>query len=344
MRIEGLFGAGSRGCMVVAEVALAHDGSLGMAHAYVDAVADAGVDAVKFQTHIAEAESTLDEPWRVPFSTQDVSRYDYWRRTAFSEAEWRELSEHAAERGIDFLSSPFSPEAVDLLVRLGVPAMKIASGEVGNPELREAVVSSGLPVLLSRGLATLAELDEAVGAFRSAGTPLAVLQCTSEYPAPPERWGLGALAGLRERYGCPIGFSDHSGTVYAGVAAAALGASLVEVHVVFDRRSFGPDSKASLTPDEIASLVSAVRDVTEAAVPRPELEPMTADLERMRALFGRSWAPATDLAAGTFLERPMLRLKKPGSGIPFDELGSLLGRRLARDVTADRLLRPEDVE
>src|SRR4030095_1630017 len=149
-------------CLIIGEVAQAHDGSLGMAHAYIDAVANAGADAVKFQTHIAAAESTPGEPWRVKFSRQDTTRYDYWKRMEFSEEQWRGLADHANGRGLLFLSSGFSPEAVDLLERVGVPAWKVGSGEVSNPPLLAKMARTGKPVILSSGLSDWDELDAAV--------------------------------------------------------------------------------------------------------------------------------------------------------------------------------------
>src|SRR5688500_6749139 len=145
-------------CLIIAEVGLAHDGSLGLAHAFIDDAARGGADAVKFQTHIASAESTPAEPFRVNFSRQDATRYDYWKRMEFTEVEWRGLAEHAAERGLLFLSSPFSIEAVELLTRVGMPMWKIASGEVGNRPLLDAVVATGRPVLLSSGMSGMSEL------------------------------------------------------------------------------------------------------------------------------------------------------------------------------------------
>ena len=169
-------------CFVIGEVGLAHDGSLGYAHAFIDEVARAGADAVKFQTHIAEAESTPSEPFRVAFSRQDASRYDYWKRMEFTESQWRELASHASERGLVFLSSPFSVEAVELLTRVGMAMWKVPSGEIGSVALLDAMISTGRPVLLSSGMSDLRELDAAVERVRRAGLPLAVLQCTTAYP------------------------------------------------------------------------------------------------------------------------------------------------------------------
>ncbi len=331
-------------CRVIAEVAQAHDGSLGTAHAYVEAAARAGADAVKFQTHLAAAESTPSEPWRVPFSRQDASRHDYWRRMEFPEAAWVGLRAHAHDLGLEFLSSPFSLEAVELLRRVGVDAWKVASGEVGNAPLLDAMLADGRPMILSSGMSDLAELDAAVARVRAAGAPLTVLQCTSEYPTPPERIGLNVMAQLRERYGCDVGLSDHSGTVWAGVAAAALGATMLEVHVTFSRQAFGPDVPASVTVDELADLVAGVRFVGTALDHPVDKDGLAADLAPVRGLFTRSVVARADLAAGTVLTGDHLAAKKPGTGIPAERLPALVGRRLARAVTVDQLLAEDDLE
>ena len=330
-------------CRIVAEVAQAHDGSLGTAHAFVDAAADAGADAVKFQTHLAGAESTIDEPWRVRFSRQDLTRLDYWRRMEFSEEQWAGLYSHARDRGLEFVSSPFSLEAVELLQRSGIDRWKIASGEVGSRALLEAVAADGRPVVVSSGMSDLPEVAAAVDLLRGSGCEVTVLQCTSSYPCPPDELGLNLLAEYRERLGVSVGLSDHSGTVAAGIAAVALGAAMLEVHVTFSRRAFGPDVSSSLTIEELADLVRGVRFV-EAALANPVRVEKAAVRGSMRALFTRSVALVRPLPAGHALIVSDLTVKKPGTGIPADRLGTLVGRRLRRDVPADRLLRDDDLE
>ncbi len=329
--------------LVVAEVAQAHDGSLGTAHAYIEAVARAGADAVKFQVHIAHAESTLDEPWRVRFSPQDETRFDYWQRMEFSEAQWVGLRAHAHELGLEFHASPFSLEAVDLLTRVGVDRWKIASGEVGNIQLLEAVSKSGCPVIVSSGMSDLAEVSAAVSLLRTRGTEVTVLQCTSAYPCPPEQLGLRLMEVYRERLGVDVGLSDHSATIAAGIAAVALGAVMLEVHVTLSRQAFGPDVAASITLEELAELVRGVRFV-EAALGGSVAVDKAEEQASMRSLFTRSVAPVTDLPAGHVLRATDLTLKKPGSGFAPDQISELVGRSLARDVSAVRLLRPEDLE
>ncbi|MGE0553607.1 MAG: N-acetylneuraminate synthase family protein [Gemmatimonadales bacterium] len=331
-------------CLVIGEVAQAHDGSLGLAHAFIDAIAEAGADAVKFQTHIAAAESTPSEPWRVPFSRQDLSRYEYWRRMEFTEDQWAGLKTHADDRGLRFLSSPFSIEAVELLDRVGVAAWKVASGEVNNIELLERMTRDDRPVLLSTGMSGWEAIDRAAGTVRAAGSPLAVLQCTTAYPCPPERVGLNLLAGLRDRYRCPVGLSDHSGTIYPGLAAAALGASVLEVHVTLSRAMFGPDVVASVTNDELRQLVDGVRMIERMLAAPVDKDLIAADLAPARALFTRSLVARRDLAAGHRLTAADLVAKKPGSGIAPERVDELLGRVLVRPVAADTLLSWDDLE
>jgi N,N'-diacetyllegionaminate synthase len=330
--------------LIIAEVAQAHDGSLGQAHAFIDAIAESGANAVKFQTHIASAESTPGEPWRIPFSRQDASRYDYWRRMEFTEDQWVGLKRHADDRGLLFLSSPFSTDAVDLLNRVGVWAWKIASGEVSNPEIMSRIATSRRPVLLSTGMSTLAEIDRAVATIRGNGLELTVLQCTSSYPCPPEQVGLNLLAEFRERYSCPVGLSDHSGSIFAGLAATALGADVVEVHVTFSRDMFGPDVPASLTFPELAQLVSGAASIARMMNSPVDKDTMAAELAPMRALFQKSVALRRPLKKGTILSKEDLTAKKPGTGVPANRASEFVGRRLLRDVREDELLSWDDAE
>lgn len=339
--MQNWFSDNNRNCLIVAEVAQAHDGSLGTAHAYIDAAASAGADAVKFQTHIAAAESTPGEPWRVKFSRQDATRYDYWRRMEFTEEQWFGLAAHAAERGLVFLSSAFSFEAVELLERIGVPAWKVGAGETSNIPLLEKMASTGKPVILSSGMSGWEELDAAVNCVRGHGAAVAVLQCTTAYPCPPEKIGFNVIGELRQRYNCPVGLSDHSGTIYAGIGAATLGASIIEVHITFSRQGFGPDVPASLTPKGLKQLVAGVRFI-ECALRNPvDKQAMAESFAELRQVFGKSVVAARDLPAGHQLTISDLAFKKPGTGIPAARYREVLGRKLHRAVAADTLLSEE---
>jgi N-acetylneuraminate synthase len=330
----------------VGEVGQAHDGSLGMAHAFIDAIATAGADAVKFQTHLADAESTPAEPWRTRFSKQDETRYDYWKRMQFSEPQWAGLRRHAHERGLRFLSSPFSLEAVELLERVGIDAWKLASGEVGNLPLVRRLVEGRTPVVVSSGFSPVSELDDCVAVLREAGVETTVLQCTTEYPCPPERVGLNLIDEFRERYGCFVGLSDHSGTIFAGLAAVAQGRGidLLEVHVTLSREMFGPDVVASITTAELRQLVDGVRFIEAMRANPVDKNDMAETLEPLRAIFAKSLVARTTLQAGTVLRDTDLRVKKPGTGIPARRLDEVVGRRLRRHLEADELLRDADLE
>ena len=331
-------------CLVIGEVALTHDGSLGLAHAFVDAIANAGADAVKFQTHIAAAESTPSEPFRVKFSRQDKTRYDYWKRMEFTEEGWRGLADHARERGMLFLSSPFSIQAVELLDRIGMPLWKIASGETSNAALLERILDTGKPVLLSTGMSPIEEIDAAVARVRARNVDVGVFQCTTAYPCPPEKVGLNVLAEMRQRYSCPVGLSDHSGTIFASLAAVTLGANLLEVHVVLSRESFGPDVKASVTTAELAELVEGVR-FTERALGHPlDKQQVAGEMSELKAMFGKSVVLAHDLPAGHRLSESDLALKKPGTGILAARLADVVGRRLTRPLAANTLLAEDHLD
>jgi len=334
----------SPACLVIGEVAQSHDGSLGTAHAFIDVIARAGADAVKFQTHIASAESTAAEPWRVPFSVQDASRYDYWKRMEFTESQWQGLQQHAVERGLLFLSSPFSHEALELLRRIGVSAWKVASGEMSDVTLLDRMLETDLPILLSSGMSPLSEIDAAVSQVVRRGNPLAVLQCTSAYPCPPERVGLNLLPGFARRYGCTVGLSDHSGTIYPGLAAATLGAGILEVHVTLSRDMFGPDVVASVTPAELQQLVEGVRFIEKMMAHPLDKDELAQKTAHLRTAFTKSVVARRDLEAGTLLEREHLAIKKPGTGIAAARLPEMLGCRLRRSVRADELLSEADVE
>jgi N-acetylneuraminate synthase len=315
---------------LVAEIGQAHDGSLGLAHSFIDALAGTGVHAVKFQVHIAEAESSHAEPFRVHFSKQDATRFDYWRRMEFTPEQWAGIKAHCDEKGIEFFASPFSVAAVNLLENLGVRRYKIGSGEMANLLMLDRIAQTGKPIILSSGLSTFEDLDQTIEFLRPFGNKLSLLQCTTNYPTKAANLGLNVISQLKARYGIPIGFSDHSGTIFAAIAAVALGAELLEFHVVFDRRQFGPDSSSSLEVRELGELVHGVRFVSE-ALASPMDKSQLHVLPDLRRIFGKSLAINDDLPAGHRLRVEDLESKKPGDcGIPAAEFQRVIGRQLSR--------------
>jgi N-acetylneuraminate synthase len=280
----------------------------------------------------------------VAFSKQDATRYDYWRRMEFTPEQWAGLAEHARARGLGFLSSAFSVTAVELLNRIGVDAWKLASGEHRSDDVLDLICAAGLPVLISTGMSPYAEIDQTVARVREGGAPPVVLQCTSRYPTPLADVGLEVIDEYRRRYSCPVGLSDHSGSIFPALAAMARGADVIEVHFTFDRRMFGPDTPASLTAAELELLCKA-RDAFDEMRRNPvDKDEMAEKLAPMRSLFQKSVAPAASFPAGTLLTRDMLTLKKPGTGIPSDNIDAVIGRRLRRDVSPEHILSWQDID
>ncbi len=328
---------------IIAEIAQAHDGSLGIAHSYIDALAEAGVNAVKFQTHIAEAESSAAEQFRVNFSYEDNTRFDYWKRMEFTPEQWAGLKQHCEEKGMEFISSPFSVAAVELLENLKVKRYKIGSGELTNYLMLDKIARTGKPIILSSGMSDWKELDETIQFLKPYGNKLSLLQCTTAYPTPPELWGLSAIEEMNNRYQIPVGYSDHSADIYACLAAATLGASILEFHVVFDHQMFGPDTKASLNLNQVKQLVKGVRAIEMGLQPN-DLKNDKSSFDTLKIMFGKSLAVNKNLTAGHILSVDDLESKKPGNqGIPAKDFQHVIGKQLKHDLQQWSFLREEDL-
>lgn len=318
--------------MIIAEIAQAHDGSLGIAHSYIDALKHTGVDVVKFQTHIAAAESSDFEPFRTRFSYEDNTRYDYWKRMEFTPEQWAGLKKHCEDAGLEFLSSPFSIAAVELLEEINVSRYKIGSGEVSNTLMLEKIARTGKPVFISSGMSSITELDQTIQFFNSYSNKLSIFQCTTAYPTKPEDWGLEMIETLKSRYGLPVGFSDHSGDIFACLAATALGAELLEFHVVFDKQLFGPDAKSSITIPEVKMLVDGVHQIRK-SLNNPVNKADNNQFSQLRSMFGKSLAINKNVAAGYIVQVEDLEAKKPsGYGIPANEFQSIIGKQVNKNL------------
>ena len=329
---------------IIAEIAQAHDGSLGILHSYIDAVAKAGVNTVKFQMHIADAESSTFEPFRVNFSYVDKTRFDYWKRMEFSMDQWQEIINHCDEKKINFLCSPFSIEALNILEKLGVKRYKIASGEIQNKLMLSKIASTNKPVLISSGMSNYQELDSAIDLLKNHSAHLSVFQCTTAYPTPPEQVGLNVIKELKTRYNLPVGLSDHSGEIYPSLAAVSLGASLIEVHAVFDKELFGPDAKSSLTMSQLSQLVDGIRFLDRAIqnpVNKNDIEKYAAN----KIIFGKSLALNIDVQAGEYVLLDQLESKKPGDkGISAADYQNILGKRYRNSLKKGEFINYSDIE
>lgn len=328
---------------LIAEIGQAHEGSLGILYSYIDALATTGVDAVKFQMHIAEAESSTHEPFRVQFSLEDKTRFDYWKRMGFSLEQWKAIKLHCESLGLDFICSPFSNLAVEWLEEIGVKQYKIGSGEVTNFLILEKIARTGKPVILSSGMSSYDELDQTVAFLKERKVDFSILQCTTAYPTQPEEYGLNVIQELQNRYEVPIGFSDHSAQVATCIAATALGAEILEFHVVFDRQLFGPDAKASLTIQETKELVLAVENIAT-ALSNPVDKNNSTDFTSLKQIFEKSLAVNKDLPQNHILTFDDLESKKPkGFGIDAARFPEIIGKTLKKELKQWDFLKEEDL-
>jgi N,N'-diacetyllegionaminate synthase len=329
----------------IAEIGQAHDGSLGILHSYIDALSSTGLSAIKFQTHLAEAESSEYEPFRVNFSYVDETRFDYWKRMQFSINQWKEIKDHCDHVGLEFMSSPFSLAAVDLLEELDMRRYKIGSGEVTNLLMLEKIAKTGKPIILSSGMSSYSEIYNAVSFLESFGNEVSILQCTTSYPTPYEKLGLNVISELKKIYPKnTIGLSDHSGEIYSGIAATVLGAEILEFHAVFDKRLFGPDAKSSLTIDQIDELVNAVSKI-ERALNNPVDKSNNAKFRDLKGMFEKSLAINRPLNKGDIIAVDDLETKKPAKqGIAASDYKTVLGKKLNKNLKKWSFLTKKDID
>ena len=323
---------------IIAEIAQTHDGNVNFAHAFIDAVAKTGANAIKFQTHIAAEESTPAEKWRVEFSRQDLSRYDYWQRMEFTMDQWTELKKHADEADLVFLSSPFSIAAIELLESINVPAWKIGSGEVLSERMLDKMAETKKPIIMSTGMSHLNEIDGFVQQLVNRKINHALMQCTTAYPTSMEQVGLNMIGEFQKRYDCAIGLSDHSGTIWPSVAAISMGASLIEVHVTMSKCMFGPDVSSSVTMNELTQIMEAANAIHTMHQNPIDKTCLTPHLEKMRKLFMKSIVARKDIKAGTELNLENITEKKPGTGIPGHHIKKFIGKTLTQNIKRDEQL------
>jgi N,N'-diacetyllegionaminate synthase len=331
---------------IIAEAGVNHNGDLQVAQELVDAAAEAGADAVKFQTFRAQELVSASSPkaqYQVSTTGADELQIEMIKRLELSPSDHVALIERCHARGILFLSTPFDVASADLLETLGMPAYKIPSGEITNWPFLEHIASKKKPVILSTGMSDLTEVEEAVRVLRAAEcSDLVILHCTSSYPAPAASVNLRAMQTLADAFHTPIGLSDHTMGIEVALAATALGACVLEKHFTLDRSLPGPDHRASLEPEELHSLVRGVRTV-ESALGDGRKHPMPSE-EDVRNVARRSIVTLRTIPRGTLIAKDMLAFKRPGTGIPPSRLSTVIGQRAARTIAADTLIQLEDLE
>lgn len=322
-------------CYVIAEAGSNHDGDLDRALDLIDAAAEAGADAVKFQNFAPDTLYSSKTP-EFDYLGDGLSLREIIADAAMPRDWVPTLAARAGERGIHFFSSPFDWAAVDVLASVGVPAVKIASFEIVDLGLIEHSAGLGVPVILSTGMATYGEIEEAMAAARRGGaTEIALLKCSSLYPAPPQELNLRGIESLARAFRVPVGFSDHSlGTVAAPVATA-LGACIIEKHFTVDKTLPGPDHAFALEPPDLKGMISGIRLAEQALGTGDIVGPSAAEAVEMYAKARRSIVAARDIRAGEVLDRSMLTVKRPGTGLAPRWLPLLVGHRAGRDIAWD---------
>ena len=325
---------------VIAEAGVNHNGDVAQARALIDAAAGSGADAVKFQTFSADRLVTASSPkagYQNRTTDPGESQLAMLKRLELSADAHRQLIDHARARDILFLSTPFDLQSADLLELLGVEVFKLGSGELTDLPLLIHVARKRRPMIVSTGMSWMEEVGRAVTAIREAAdVPLALLHCVSNYPAESRDCNLRAMDGMRDTFGVPVGYSDHTRGIVAAVAAVARGACIVEKHLTLDRQMAGPDHQASSDPGEFAALVRAIRE-TEASMGDGVKRPMEAELPT-RAVARKSVVALVDIPRGQPVTREMLGVRRPGTGIPPADLDRLIGRAHRQDIPAGSLL------
>lgn len=326
---------------IIAETGMLHNGSVALAKALIKKAAQSGADVVKFQTHMADSETTKNAPSPTYFRKE--SRYNYFKRTEFSSREWRSLNLQCKKNRVEFLSSPFSIEAVELLESVGVTRYKVPSGEVTNLPMIREIAKTHKPILLSSGMSCWKEIDNAVNLVLKYHKKLVVMQCASEYPCALEHVGLNVMLTMKKRYGLEVGLSDHTMGNVAAFAAASLGASVIEKHFMLDRAMYGSDAKHSIKPQQFKELVSGIREI-EMILNHPVNKNDVRSFESMKKIFEKSVVSLTDISKNSVISEKIIGIKKPGTGITPKFFKKVIGMRAARHISKDRVIAWKDLK
>ena len=327
---------------IIAELGNSHEGSLGLAKCMIKAAAECGATTCKIQTHIFQAESLPDAPNPPYFDSE--SRKDYFERTSFNKDQYGELISYAESLNVEFISSPFSVEALKFLLDLGMKTVKIPSGEVSNMLLINAVAAEPVNVIISSGMSTEIELDRAIQVLKAGHiNDLTVLQCTSEYPCPPEHVGLDRIMHFKNRYSCEVGFSDHTLSESIPAIAVYAGATVIEKHFTLSKLAYGSDAPNSLEPEEFKRMVRYISEAEVLLNSDYDKNEGNHYIDYMKTVFEKSLVYSTDLQEGHVLCYDDFAAKKPGDGLPTCKYSNFIGGVLKRAVDKDKKVELGDI-
>ena len=333
--------SGNTHVFIIAEAGVNHNGSIALAKQLIDVATKANADAVKFQTFIAEEVVSTDAPkaeYQKQTTDSSESQLDMVKKLELSKEDHQKLMDYAKHKNIMFLSTPFDERSVDLLVELGVPLIKISSGEITNHPFLKYIAKKGLSIILSTGMSTLGEVVEAVSVIKETGCKgLTLLHCTSNYPARVEDCNLLAMKTMADELNLPVGYSDHTTGIYVPIMAAAMGACVIEKHFTLDRNLPGPDHRASLEPVELKEMVRGIRLVDKA---RGSFVKAPVELElEVRDVARRSIVAKVDIPEDTVITEDMLAFKRPGTGVAPKDINKIVGKRTKSLIETDTIIK-----
>ncbi len=328
--------------VLVAEIGQAHEGSLNIAHAMIDACAKSKVDVIKFQAHLAEAESTYDEPFRIKFSHKDKNRFEYWKRMEFTLSEWKGLFNHAKKKGLYFMVSVFSVEAFKMINKLDVCAWKVSSGEIDNTSLIDLMVKTKKTIILSTGMSNNREIKKTISFLKNKRAHFVILQCSTMYPTPLKYVGMNIVGEIKSKYNCLTGLSDHTGSIYPMIYGISAKFNLMEFHVTFHKKMFGPDTSSSITFEEVREITKFRENFEILNKYKINKDTIYNKLKLTKKIFGKSLSFKKSKKKNHIIKSDDLTIKKPGNGIPLTKKKLVIGKKLRRNVSSNKLLKFQD--
>ena len=335
----------SKNPLLVAEIGLAHEGSVGIAKSFAKVAKLSGADAIKFQYHNPIYESSKEEKFRKKFSFQDMNRYEYWKRTSFTLNQWKYLKKYCDKINIKFICSPFSIEAANDLKKIGLYAWKIASGEFNNILLIKHILKiSNKPLILSTGLTTLKEINKVAKIVKkNSNNRLSLLQCTTKYPTKINQVGHKIITLFKKKFNCNVGISDHSGNLNSLIYGLSIGAEILEFHLTFDKNFFGPDTSSSITPDELKFLSKFRDDLIEIKKAQINKNVLNTDQKKMIKLFTKSLYAKNTIYKNQKIKLEDLKFLKPGGGIPIIDYKKVINKKVKKTIFKDEKIQIRNI-
>ncbi len=331
--------------LVIAEIGQSHDGSLNYVHSFIDECAKVGVDIIKFQTHFAAEESSEDDIFRTKSSSKKETRFQYWKRMEFTNEEWFKIYKHVKAKKLLFSSSVFSTKAINLMNKLGIDIWKIASGESLNLNLiKEIVRISNKPIFISTGMSYKKEVKKIISYIKTKKNPFLLMHCVSQYPTKFENLGMNLIDEFKKEFKCPIGYSDHSGSLHVPLIAIEKKISALELHVTFDKKVYNPDSSSSINFNELKFLCDFLRNKNKIFKYTKTKDQIANVVKKNRILFSKSLAFKKDMRKGSKIKIRDLTFKKPGNGIKLDKINKIIGKTLVKNKSKTRLIKLSDVK